>query len=167
MALFGDIISGSAWRRNYTKVPIPNKEDWKRINARFGNNQFVTMVEKNLQAKHNIEFDYTNGGISVWTDRIVTKSKTYKYCDYNLSNLTLKDCWELAYYLGDGLPPGNRFTIRTLWSDRYSSGSTYYYETPGGHLAMGDTGSYNEYRDGFLVFLEGTEQKNKVIQKNW
>ena len=160
----------TSWRSYHGKVPVPTKADWNIIRSRFANNSFVTMVESNLQKNNWIDYDYYNGGIKVYEDKIITKSKTYRYCDYNLSNLDMESCWELACWLIDFLPAGTQGTIQSIKDDYYHPGTSYIYETPGGHLAHGDTSSYGEVRVGYMIFKADTynnTNQNKKPSMNW
>ncbi len=157
----------TSWRPNYKKCPVPTKSDYEIIRSRFENNQFVRMVENDLSKNNMIDYDYSRGGVCVYQNRIVTKTKTYKYGDYDLSALDMESCWMLACWLGDYLPAGSNFTIRTIYEDYYSAGSTYYYETPSGHLASGDTSSSGERRSGYMVFKTSTKNNPPAKNINW
>ena len=158
----------TSWRPNHGKVPIPTKNDWAIIRARFANNAFVRMVEEDLMKNNWIDYDYFRGGVCVYEDRVETKRRTFFYRDYNLSNIDMESCWELGCWLLDFLPAGTLGTLRSIKRSFYSAGTTYYYETSGGHLGVGDTSSGGEMRIGYMVFQANTKD-NSVRQNsmNW
>ena len=157
----------TSWRPHYKKCPVPTKSDHEIIRSRFQNHPLVRMIENDLSQNNMIDYDYSRGGIRVYRDRVVTKSKTYKYSDHGLSALDMESCWMLACWLGDYMPAGGDFTIRTIYEEYYSSGSTYYYETPSGHLVSGDTSSGGERRVGYMVFKTDTKNNKPTQNMNW
>lgn len=144
----------SAWYPNHKQVPRPEDWEFDMIRDKYKKNTFVDDV-----LLPNLTMQDYRSGIFVYTDRIeigklteYSYGKKFLFKDYNSSNLDLKGCWELAFYIGDCLPMCTQYGVRSAWKTTGCAGQTYYYETPGGHLGIGDTSSFDDKRVGYETY---------------
>lgn len=124
----------------------------KSVNKYF-NNSFREMLLNEFTLD-----DYLKG-ITVTTDGVVTKSKGFLYSNYGISKINVQAAHALAQWicLFSNVPKGSEFKIRISRAEGggYTSGTTYLYETPGGHIGIGDTSSYSDGKiNGYALYLK-------------
>ncbi len=128
-----------------SKINFPTEEEWIQIHKRFDNVESANKIvndflwtdyygDMELLSDSIIEHQI---GIKVFTDKVKTKRKEYKFDDYNLAPLNIEGTKEFAFWLADFLPKGTIFHIHSLKRISGYNTNTYYYETPGGHLGVG------------------------------
>lgn len=148
-----------------TGIKNPSQSEMKRIFARFDNNPLVKQATKDIRANNYLDYDYRKGGICVCEDCLKTPSRTYKYADYNLSNIDINSCRDLAFYFGHILPKGIQFSVRKETTQTLSKGTTYYYETPGGHLESGGGNDVSVELIGYSVYRKDSKPNAKQQDK--
>lgn len=169
MAFFG--IIGSSWNPS-SRIVNPGPVELARIHRRFDNLPFArdVLIPAIAAMGDGACFD-------VFADRVELVTgpgdvHAYYYADHGLSNLTLKSCWELTFHLVDCQQYGMKWRVSSRRQDPVAgapSGSTYYYETPGGHLGAGDT--YGSIPSGPIIGYRATAITTppapKPVRENW
>ena len=134
--------------------------------VRFENNAFVRHLIRSFRERNWADLDYTKKGCRVYTDRIETPVKTYRYEDYNLNNLDVKACEQLALYLGSAA--GGEYEVEPIIrSVGYSSGSSYSgYVGSSGDIHISSASEGRDYTDGYKVYTKRTAPV-KPQRQNW
>ena len=133
---------------------------------RFENNPFVRHLIRSFRERNWADLDYTKNGCRVYTNRIETPLRTYRYEDYNLKNLNTKACEQLALYLGSAA--GGEYEVTPLErSVGYSSGSSYSgYVGSSGDIHISSDSNGRDYLDGYKVYTKRSVPQRPERQ-NW
>lgn len=151
------------WRYLFGQIPLRHMLASRR---RFGKSDFAKMLLADFESRNWADYKEL-GGVSVYEDRVVSKSKMYVYADYGLTKIDLIDCRLLAIYLGICLPRNYRYYVDSV-KEGYSWDSPYFvYETPGGHLGVGGGGDYREDVIGYSVKISPPKSSPKKYNPNW
>ncbi len=144
------------------------RERLERIGQRrFGSNSFVNQLLNDFRRYNWQDLDYDKGGVEIYNTYIKTDQKSYYYGDHNLRGLDKQGMRELAYYLRSMMSEKERITITAITDITGHDSPTYYYETPGGHLAMGGGGTYGETIIGYKLYLERTKPAPPPPKQKW
>jgi len=131
--------------------------------CRFSDSSFVFQLVQEFQMRNWSDLDFKSKGCQIFTDKIVTKNKTYLFRDFNLKNLGIDGCEELAFYLGEKF--SDEYKVEPIEKTRACKVGSYSgYIGSSSNISISEDYASDTYIEGYKLYSLSTASENNAFQ---